>query len=209
MSLSHGSKVKQQRWVAVSTAIIILAIGVMMTGCGKGPATLKSNTTTIASTSAAMTTTARVATTTSAITMTASTAATTSKASATTTSKATAATSKQITPTGKATTEIAFDILFIEFDKKLKDSGTYYQKTWMAAQGIGAKEGYKYDTRSGTFELYLFDTNSDAYKKAVKDNAITLGGTLYPALIKNGLALYFYDNATADLRSQINGMLFS
>ena len=83
-----------------------------------------------------------------------------------------------------------------------------FQKNWLAAEMIGAKEGYKYTTYSGSFELYLFDTASDAYQAAIKNKAITLSDTLFPAFIKDGFAIYFYDNATADLRTKIKGILF-
>lgn len=78
----------------------------------------------------------------------------------------------------------------------------------MAAEAIGAKEGYKYATRSGTFELYLYDTASVDYKEAVKNNAMSVAGTLFPAIIKDGFALYFYDNAKEELRNQVKGILF-
>jgi hypothetical protein len=97
---------------------------------------------------------------------------------------------------------------FTRLEDTLDEMDVYFQKNWLAAEMIGAKEGYKYDTYSGTFELYLFDTASDAYQTAIKNNAISLSGTLYPASIKNGFAIYYYDNATADLRTKIEGILF-
>jgi len=93
-------------------------------------------------------------------------------------------------------------------DDRLDELNVYFQKTWMAAEAVGAKEGYKYATRSGTFELYLYDKGSDAYKAAVKNNAMALGDTLFPAIIKEGFALYFYPNAKAELKTQIQGILF-
>jgi hypothetical protein len=97
---------------------------------------------------------------------------------------------------------------FTRLEDTLDDMDVYFHKNWLAAEMIGAKEGYKYATYSGTFELYLFDPVSDAYQAAIKNNAISLSGTLYPASIKNGFAIYFYDNATADLRTKIEGILF-
>jgi len=104
--------------------------------------------------------------------------------------------------------ETVSDDPFIRLDDTLDDMNIYFQKTWMAAEAIGSKEGYKYATRNGTFELYLYDVESDAYKAAIKNNAIALGDTLFPAFIKDGFALYFYDNATEELRTKIKVILF-
>ena len=110
-----------------------------------------------------------------------------------------------ITTTVKKTVS---DNPFTRMEDTLDDQDVYFQKTWLAAELIGAKEGYKYATYSGTFELYLFDKASDAYQAATKNNAISLTGTLYPAFVKDGFAIYFYDNAKEELRTKIKGILF-
>jgi hypothetical protein len=43
---------------------------------------------------------------------------------------------------------------FAKMDGVLGNLGVRYEKKWMFAEAIGAKEGYKYETTSGTFELY-------------------------------------------------------
>ncbi len=78
----------------------------------------------------------------------------------------------------------------------------------MYAEGVGAKEGYKYSTTKGTYEMYLYDIGSDAYKAAVKSNAMNLAGTLFPAIIRDGCALYFYPNITEIVKSQITEAYF-
>ena len=78
----------------------------------------------------------------------------------------------------------------------------------MYAEAVGAKEGYKYPTTKGTFELYLYDTGSEAYKKALRDNAMDLSGTLFPATVKNGFALYFYPNVPENVRNDITKAFF-
>ena len=93
-------------------------------------------------------------------------------------------------------------------DNVLKSLDIYYEKKWMYAEAIGAKEGYKYSTTKGTYELYLFDTGSAAYKEAVKNNALNLSGTLFPATVRNGYALYFYPNVTENVKNQITEAFF-
>jgi len=163
----------------------VFMFGYAAAGCDKGPATSITPTETAVATSAV--------TTKSEMKPTAKTSV--NKMQETTTATITAK-------------ETVSDDPFIRLDYTLDDMNVYFQKTWMAAEAIGAKEGYKYATRSGTFELYLFDIESDAYMAAIKNNAISLGDTLFPAFIKDGFALYFYDNATEELRTKIKVILF-
>lgn len=66
---------------------------------------------------------------------------------------------------------------FDKFEAILKDNGyTISEKTTMAAQIVGGKEGIKYETNNGSFELYRFDISSDAYKKAKENGSVTLDG---------------------------------
>jgi hypothetical protein len=123
----------------------------------------------------------------------------------TTTKTSTPPTQEPITTTVKKTVS---DDPFIRLDDTLDDTNIRFQKTWMSAESIGAKEGYKYETSKGTFELYLYDKGSEAYQTAVKDNAFSVSGTLFPALIQDGFALYFYGNATEELKTKIKGILF-
>jgi hypothetical protein len=165
----------------------VLLVGLMAAGCGK---TTASSTTMVKSTINTSTTKT-----------TASSTVSTTKSS---TTKTTTTTKTSSTTTSKTVSNDPFTRL----DDKLDELGVYFQKNWMAAEAVGAKEGYKYATYSGTFELYLYDQGSDAYKAAVKNNAMSLGDTLFPAIIKGGFALYFYPNATEELRTKIQGILF-
>ena len=59
---------------------------------------------------------------------------------------------------------------------------------------IGAKTGYKYKVDGFTVELYQFDPDSDAYKQAVSDNAVTMDGFgTIPAYVHDGLAMLCTD----------------
>lgn len=64
----------------------------------------------------------------------------------------------------------------------------------MAAEYIGAKTGYKYKTDGCNVELYQFDPDSDAYKQAAADNAVTMDGFgTIPAYVHDGLAMLCTD----------------
>jgi len=176
----------KQVWLAIGVIVIaVFMISFAAAGCEKGPAI--------------------------SITPTKNTAATGAAATKSETGPA-ATTPVSTTPGIKTATMTAEETIsddpFIRLDDTLDDMDIYFQKTWMAAEAIGAREGYKYATRSGTFELYLYDTGSDAYQAAVENDAISLGDTLFPAFIQDGFALYFYGNATEDLRAKIKGILF-
>ena len=145
------------------------------------------------------------ATTKSATTAAKATTTTGTTKGATTTGTAKATTTVSST---KATTTMPANDPFAKMDRVLKDLGINFERKWMYADAIGAKEGQKYSTAKGTYELYLYDINSDAYKAAVKNNAMDLSGTLFPATIKNGFALFFYDNVPAKTRSDIIDAFF-
>jgi hypothetical protein len=172
-------------WRVSVIIIVVFLIGLTAAGCGKAPET-----------STAPTTKTAVAT-----------SSTTTQTTTSTSTKTTVITPTVIATTSTPTKTISADP-FTRLDDTLDDMDIYFQKTWMAAEAIGAKEGYKYATYSGTFELYLYDIGSDAYKTAVNNNAMSLGDTLFPAIIKDGFALYFYDNAKEELRTKIKGILF-
>jgi hypothetical protein len=190
MVYQRNSGMKRVLWRAGGAVILVLLVGLMSAGCGEAAAT---------STTTAKTTTATSVTSTKTASSPTTTTTTSSTAKTTTTSKTISMTSTKTVSTD----------LFIRLDDRLEELGVYFQKKWMAAEAVGAKEGYKYATYSGTFELYLYDQGSEAYKTAVKNNAMALGDTLFPAIIKNGFALYFYPNAKEELKAQIQGILFS
>lgn len=57
---------------------------------------------------------------------------------------------------------------FEQFEKALESNNIKFKKIWIHAAMIGAKEGYRYKFTDDTaVELYLFDTNSNSYKKLV------------------------------------------
>jgi hypothetical protein len=179
-------------WLVSVIIIVVFLIGLTASGCGKAPVTSTATTTKTA-----------------AVTSSTTTKTTTSSSTKTSVSTPTVITTTSTTTTKTSTpTKTISNDPFTRLDDTLEDMDVYFQKTWMAAESIGAKEGYKYATYSGTFELYLYDIGSDAYKTAVKNNAMSLGDTLFPAIIKDGFALYFYDNAKEELRTKIKGILF-
>jgi hypothetical protein len=181
MTNFHFLKTKQLLLSICTMVPIVIMIGFAAAGCDKklSTSTTSTKTTIVSST-------------------------TTKSETQTTTKTSVSPTQEPITTTVKKTVS---DDPFIRLDDTLDDMDVYFQKTWMYAEAIGAKEGYKYATYSGTFELYLFDKESEAYQTATKNNAISVSGTLFPALIQNGFAIYFYDNATEELRTQIKSIL--
>lgn len=79
---------------------------------------------------------------------------------------------------------------FAAFGSGLDSLGISYERVTMAAEYIGAKTGYKYKTDGYNVELYQFDPDSDAYKRAVSDNAVTMDGFgTIPAYVHDGLAM--------------------
>lgn len=83
---------------------------------------------------------------------------------------------------------------FAAFESGLDSLGIAYERVTMAAEYIGAKTGYKYKTDGCNVELYQFDPDSDAYKHAVSDNAVTLDGFgTIPAYVHDGLAMLCTD----------------
>lgn len=87
---------------------------------------------------------------------------------------------------------------FEKFEKILTDNGlTISETTDMAADMLGAEQGKKYTTDDGSFELYKFDTSSDAYKKAESDGVVTLEGFGdFNVTVNDGFALVANDNET-------------
>lgn len=184
------SKHKSSATVVLAMVLSILLTG-SITACGGVKLTTATSKTAIAATTKSGATTKAPTTT-----------AKTTTAKATTTAAATTKVTTSALAT-KVTTTTPVNDPFVKMDQVLKGLGINFERKWMFAEAVGAKEGQKYSTTKGTYELYLYDTNSDAYKTAVKNNAMDLGGTLFPATIKNGFALYFYDNVPAKTRSDI------
>lgn len=83
---------------------------------------------------------------------------------------------------------------FAAFESGLDSLGIAYERVTMAAEYIGAKTGYKYKADGYNVELYQFDPDSDAYKQAASDNAVTMDGFgTIPAYVHDGLAMLCTD----------------
>lgn len=83
---------------------------------------------------------------------------------------------------------------FAAFESGLDSLGIAYERVTMAAEYIGAKTGYKYKADGYNVELYQFDPDSDAYKQAASDNAVTMDGFgTIPAYVHGGLAMLCTD----------------
>ena len=87
---------------------------------------------------------------------------------------------------------------FDKLEEGLKENNINFTRSTKNAAQIEAKEGYGYeltdDPNFASFEVYLFDTNSEAYKKIEETGTITInvsGGMEIPAEINNGLAIMF------------------
>jgi hypothetical protein len=185
--------------------MIIAVVAFSVIGCG-GTADIPA--TTAGTTTGAATT--RTGTTSANATKTSTTIKETKTTTAKTTTTKTTTTRATTTRTTTTTTEGSFDSSpFTKMEGILDDLGiVLYEKKWMYAEAIGAKEGYQYSTKSGTFELYLYDIGSEAYAKALKNKAMDVGGTLFPAIIDDGCALYFYNNVPETVKTKITAAFF-
>lgn len=63
---------------------------------------------------------------------------------------------------------------FAKFEEELAEKAIAYEKINMAADMIGAVEGYAYKIGESKVELYRFDTESDAYKNAESSGKVVL-----------------------------------
>ena len=64
---------------------------------------------------------------------------------------------------------------FHRFEAGLADLGiSYSERVTMAAEYVGGEAGYKYKCDGYNIELYQFDPESDAYKKAESEGIVTL-----------------------------------
>lgn len=96
-----------------------------------------------------------------------------------------------------ACTESKTQTKFEQFESMLDENNIKYEKTTKAAAIVGAKEGYGYKISDNEkFELYLFDKNTDAYKKAVKDNKLIIEGfnMTLDVVFADDLCIYYTGN---------------
>ncbi len=80
---------------------------------------------------------------------------------------------------------------FTRFEAGLSDLGiSFSERVTMDATYIGGESGYKYQCEGYKIELYQFDPESDAYKKAESEGIVTLEGFGdFSALAHDGLVL--------------------
>lgn len=98
---------------------------------------------------------------------------------------------------------------FEQFESGLKKTNIKYKTVTMGAQLVGAEEGIKYELSDGNVELYKFNKESPAYKKAFKNKAITLDGFGdFPTKFNGDMALMFDDNVKekADIEAAFNSI---
>lgn len=78
---------------------------------------------------------------------------------------------------------------------KIEALGISCEKTEVYYQMVGATNGFKLNAEDTRVEIYKFDKSSDAYKKAEKEQKITLDGMdmSFDAKVQNGYA-YIIDN---------------
>ena len=80
---------------------------------------------------------------------------------------------------------------FTRFEAGLSELGIFFsERVTMDATYIGGEAGYKYQCEGYKIELYQFDPESDAYKKAESEGIVTLEGFGdFSALAHDGLVL--------------------
>ncbi len=81
-----------------------------------------------------------------------------------------------------------------DFEKEVKNLGITYTKTDMVATYINAESGIKLVNGDYKLEIYKFDSSTDAYKNAEKNQKVTMEGFGdFDAIVKNGYALMIDD----------------
>lgn len=93
---------------------------------------------------------------------------------------------------------------FEQFEKGLEDEGLEYEKVTMAAEMLGAIEGYKYKFESGKAEIYRFDKDSDTIKDAAENKSLYMEGFgSFPVEVNGNLALIVEDDENSKVISKI------
>ena len=90
--------------------------------------------------------------------------------------------------TNGGTTKTSYNFEDLKSDLLTLDSSTEVNEK--SASMIGAEEGYGYIIGECTMEVYKYDKNSDQYKKAVKEQKISMPSfdMTFNATVKNGYA---------------------
>ena len=106
-------------------------------------------------------------------------------------------TADQTQPTEETVTVNKFE----QFEAGLTEKNISFEVNKKAATMVGAEEGFGYIFADDTsVELYLFDTSSDAYKEASKNNQLNLSDFgITMDVVFNGDICMYVNGAPADL----------
>ena len=87
-------------------------------------------------------------------------------------------------------------INFSNVQSKIEDLGIKCEKTEVAFDMVGAKDGFKLNYNENHIEIYQFDKNSEVYKEAEKNQKLTISSMnmSFDAKVKNGYAYIIDDN---------------
>ena len=94
----------------------------------------------------------------------------------------------------KKQTSDAFNLSNVQ--SKIEDLGIKCEKTEVAFDMVGAKDGFKLNYNENHIEIYQFDKNSEVYKEAEKNQKLTISSMnmSFDAKVKNGYAYIIDDN---------------
>ena len=97
--------------------------------------------------------------------------------------------------------------VFKKFEDELSSRGLKYEMVKMAAEMVGAQEGWKYLIGDGRVEIYKYDKSSDAYKEIERTQTMSLVGIAsFPAIVTNGYAMLVEDLDTATYEAILRSM---
>ena len=87
-------------------------------------------------------------------------------------------------------TEVKENINLSNIQSKIEALGVTVEKNEASYELVGAKDGFKLLSSGKAIEIYQFDKNSDAYKKAEKNQKLEVSALDYDfdAVVKNGYA---------------------
>ena len=87
-------------------------------------------------------------------------------------------------------TQTKENINLSNIQSKIEALNITVEKTEASYELVGAKDGFKFLSNEKAIEIYQFDKNSDAYKKAEKNQKLEVSAMDYDfdAVVKNGYA---------------------
>lgn len=88
---------------------------------------------------------------------------------------------------------------FTDLEKDLKQLNNDLEVKQKSAEMIGATEGYGYISENCSIEVYKFDTSSDKYKDAEKNQQFNIESLnmKMKATVKNGYGYYINDDKSS------------